>query len=497
MDAVDFNGVAALLHGLSPSPEWPNDIRARLRSRAIQLAMWELRHQQVLSQALDALAGASVQPLLFKGTALAYSLYENPALRTRGDTDLLIPINAKARVHDTLASLGFDRAIGVSGELASYQASYTARSEDGTSHTLDVHWQINNSELLAQLFTFDELNRDAQPLPRLSPMARSVSRPQALLLACMHRATHKQNPIYVDGRPHHDANRLIWLFDIHLLCATLTAAERQAFVSLAGQKRLRGVCCEGLHEADVRFGPSTRAALISALTPIETPEPSAKYLNGGKLRQHAMDFRALGNSRRRARYLSEVLFPSRIYMRSKFNSPAGWLPWLYVRRAAGAVARMSKEAGWQAVPRAGRKFVELDPNGRRVFVEALLLMPVFSIGLRLLGLRRLIALLARSTGSQRPWTGNLDVHRFAALVAAACRRSPASGTCLTRSLLLQWLLRRRGVETDLRLGVRRTAQGIEAHAWVESQGRPVNDSADIVRHFAPFEGQLPIGIFSS
>ena len=37
--------------------------------------MWEMRHHDLLKQVLAKLAKMGVRPLLFKGTALAYSLY--------------------------------------------------------------------------------------------------------------------------------------------------------------------------------------------------------------------------------------------------------------------------------------------------------------------------------------------------------------------------------------------------------------------------------------
>lgn len=58
-------------------------------------------------------------------------------------------------------------------------------------------------------------------------------------------------------------------------------------------------------------------------------------------------------------------------------------------------------------------------------------------------------------------------------VATAARRIPAA-TCLTQALAAQYLLRRRGLEADLRIGVARAAgEPLEAHAWVESRGQVV------------------------
>lgn len=339
LNRSDLHGTHALLHARLASSDWPPALLRELRTRAVGLAMWELRHQQVLAQTLVALAAEGVEPVLLKGTALAYSLYSNPALRTRGDTDLIIPIEAKDRVHALLVSLGYQRSLGVSGELVSYQASYTRHIDNGGSHTLDLHWKINNSELLSRLFTYEELYRDAMPLPGLSPHALGTSRVHALLLACMHRSTHKQNPYYVNGEPHHDADRLIWLYDVHLLAGQLNAQEWDELASSAAKKGLCAVCLEGMRHAQACFQAVYPESVLASLA---TPgaEPAARYLDGTKLRQQWMDFCALGSGSTRMRFARELFFPPPAFMRSRYaDQPSAWLPWLYLRRAAGGVAK--------------------------------------------------------------------------------------------------------------------------------------------------------------
>jgi hypothetical protein len=56
-------------------------------------------------------------------------------------------------------------------------------------------------------------------------------------------------------------------------------------------------------------------------------------------------------------------------------------------------------------------------------------------------------------------------------------------TCLPRSLTLQALLRRYGMEADLRIGVRWEAGELRAHAWVEQAGNPVGEPADVEHRF--------------
>ena len=49
----------------------------------------------------------------------------------------------------------------MAGDLVSYQASWTRVDEPFAMHHLDVHWRINNSQILANLLTYDELEARA------------------------------------------------------------------------------------------------------------------------------------------------------------------------------------------------------------------------------------------------------------------------------------------------------------------------------------------------
>lgn len=72
-------------------------------------------------------------------------------------------------------------------------------------------------------------------------------------------------------------------------------------------------------------------------------------------------------------------------------------------------------------------------------------------------------------------------------VGAVARRLPRRARCLQRSLALSWMLRRRGMGGRLRLGVITKDSGIQAHAWIEIAGEPVNDSRDRCAAFTVLE----------
>jgi hypothetical protein len=129
---------------------------------------------------------------------------------------------------------------------------------------------------------------------------------------------------------------------------------------------------------------------------------------------------------------------------------------------------------------------------RRLLVVCLVATPFVAAGLALFGFRRMRAVMERPLPprSKRYPTAQSaeDRARSAArVVAIAAGRGPVRATCLRQSLLLWWLLRRDGIETVLRVGVNRDHGALNAHAWVECLGRPVNDADDIALRFPAFD----------
>ena len=333
--AAERHGVAALLAArLADAP--PSPFVDRLRESARRDAVWELGHRRALLDALSSLAAAGVEPVLFKGTALAYSLYPNPVLRARGDTDLIVPQHERERVTAALQGCGFSPAVA----RPSYQTGFARPSPEG-SQLLDVHWQINNSEVLSRLFTYQELRAEAARLPAIVPGALAVSPVHALLLACMHRGAHRHNAYYVSGEPLTGGNRLIWLYDLHLLAESFGEHDWQSFIARADAKGLRGICADGLATARQCFATNVPDYAFAALQRADVREPASDYLGATAARQLWLDFQACPEIGSKTRYLRDLVFPPAEFMRSKFAGERGqWLPWLYARRAVAGAWRL-------------------------------------------------------------------------------------------------------------------------------------------------------------
>lgn len=127
-----------------------------------------------------------------------------------------------------------------------------------------------------------------------------------------------------------------------------------------------------------------------------------------------------------------------------------------LRRALLGVARLSR-ADWALLAR------------------ALILLPPVSVGLRLVGLRRALALVQALPPARRRCTEDDPggAPRTAWLVEVAARCWRPRPTCLAKALVVLSLLKRRGLPAQLVVGVTKARGPLEGHAWVELDGAAV------------------------
>jgi hypothetical protein len=131
-----------------------------------------------------------------------------------------------------------------------------------------------------------------------------------------------------------------------------------------------------------------------------------------------------------------------------------------------------------------------------VLLGSLALLPVFWLALRLAGLQRFQGWLDRVPVAQREPLSHAEAAALSVAVNRAANHVFGPVTCLTRSLLLRWLLRRYGTASDLRIGVRFEEGAFAAHAWVEKDGIPVNDRPEVVARYAAFDRPISPEMFS-
>jgi hypothetical protein len=145
-----------------------------------------------------------------------------------------------------------------------------------------------------------------------------------------------------------------------------------------------------------------------------------------------------------------------------------------------------------------RKLLRLDPGELGTLAQAVILLPLTALALRLAGLRRsqriFLRLLPHDPARKIEWSEAALARalRLSRLVDLAARHGVYPANCLQRSLTLLWMLRRRGIQSDLRFGTRKAGGRFEAHAWIEVEGVVLNDDDDVRLCYTTFDRAITI-----
>ena len=109
----------------------------------------------------------------------------------------------------------------------------------------------------------------------------------------------------------------------------------------------------------------------------------------------------------------------------------------------------------------------------RRLIPALCWTAIVRAGLSLTSFRSLVRGLRRFRPEGRART-SASLEELVWSVGAAARLIPGANTCLPKALVADLILARHGFDASLRIGATKSPEGaLEAHAWVESDGRVV------------------------
>ncbi len=292
---------SALRHGVLPLayaglglPRHAGDGLNALRTALAELARTEAAVDAIRTAAcrnlLHGLHDAGLPVLVFKGSALAFSHYPRPDLRPRDDSDLLVEESQLAALDTTMRNMGYRKSPASGGRFISHQCLYTAIDGRGIRHNFDVHWRISNRHRYARLFNLTELLERSRPIPAHATHARCPCPVDALLIAALHRATHR------------GTDRLVWLYDIHRLLAAMNDQELGELEERAASKNLTDECRAAIAGAQHYFGGGAAS-------------PPPLSCGARTIDIWMADLKALPSWRARLAFLKEHAFPPADYMR--------------------------------------------------------------------------------------------------------------------------------------------------------------------------------------
>lgn len=146
-----------------------------------------------------------------------------------------------------------------------------------------------------------------------------------------------------------------------------------------------------------------------------------------------------------------------------------------------------------------QRFRALAPEVRGIFIRAAVFLPLISLSLRVRGFRatqqslQSLSIPSRAGKFVREDAADGERVKMAIrMVNAAARYGWGRSTCLEKSLALWWLLQQQGTTSRVRIGTRKAAGKLEAHAWVEREGVALNEPQQEHRHYATFDATFPL-----
>jgi hypothetical protein len=302
-------GVTALLAdrlvGVAPD-ESEGGVRAELASQGRRLAMMELGQHAALVAVLDRLRAAAIPVLVLKAAALRCWLYPQPHLRESSDIDLLFATREAA-----MAAVAALQAMGYAAPYPPGRFAHEVLCRHaGKRVDLDLHWGLSRNPAMDALPAFHALHARAQPLPGLGPEALGLGPVDALLHACVHRASNLETG---------QGDRLKWLYDTHLIAARLDGDGWEAFVAACRTARVCGIAADALEVASALFGTGLpRSAMARLREGVPHDALDARRLQDWAYLQRR-SLRALPGWSARAAWLWERAFPDTGYMRELYG----------------------------------------------------------------------------------------------------------------------------------------------------------------------------------
>ena len=164
IDAIGWAALAggAEAHGLAPLAHAclqlhrhavPEAVMKQFEALTLRHRIWHRERTIALTEILQAFDQASIQVLVLKGAALAWTIYPSPALRPMGDLDLLVPPAAARTAQLSLRQLGFDAQDDSQRRFGknAHHLPIASRSQNGIIISVEIHRDALSRDTLSSI----------------------------------------------------------------------------------------------------------------------------------------------------------------------------------------------------------------------------------------------------------------------------------------------------------------------------------------------------------
>ena len=321
---IEYHGVAFLLNTHAELlHDWPNDLLGRMTEEARLIALWETTHLKAVSEVIEALDQTGVETVLMKGTALAYSLHEEPATRRRGDTDLLIHPEDLTRTREILQSLGWYRKEDPHGLY--YQEGWLHDAAGFFVHAIDLHWEPSDRPVLQAMLPLKAFYADRRPVPRFHEAAHRPGPGLMILHATINQKWHALHGYHSESGRLASPRRLIWSVDLDLLCQSMEQSDWAWLETHCATHGVGSLVAEALEGMQHDLGNQISADSLTALKAIPLDDTLAEYFaNSDSLTQFWIDLRKANSLKKKSNLIRTRALPPREHLLEKYPSATRW-----------------------------------------------------------------------------------------------------------------------------------------------------------------------------
>jgi hypothetical protein len=295
-------------------------------------------HRAELSAALVTLRLAGVVPILFKGAALAYTVYPDPACRPMGDLDLWVTAESMPAARAALLSAGYsehekdDRPLAIQAQMAGEVQLVGRKAGQGL---IELHWGAFAGEWLRR--TADVDHREIFCRARATRIAGHEAWIMAPEDAAIQLAVH----LAVNHQMAYPGVR--GLLDVALL-SRIEQLDWPRLVERAEQWRVATATWLVLSLTESLFGLPGAQEAISEMAPrsrrltvlrgfvSEESVLEGRDMTGGP-RRFAYQLALVDRARDGARLVGRALWPERQWLRARYGGSG---PGVRIRHLAGA-----------------------------------------------------------------------------------------------------------------------------------------------------------------
>ena len=318
------------LKGLSKSYE----------AQSLLARAWEAKHCELLATVLNRFAEHNITPLIFKGTALAYSHYEQPIFRERGDSDLLISRQDYELAHRLLLEIGFSTYLIAAGVHNFTERDFVYVDDFSQKHHIDLHVQINAAPFLNTSFSYDVLMASSDLIQIGGVDAHIFSKPDALAIAAYHYHYSLVGSYKKSTESPASLYNLRWVFDMHLLAESFSSADWDKLLIKSQESGLCGSTYSGLKLTQEFFNTAIPKAVLATLLQAGRSGKVDRFLwSSRNVRLCMMAFNQ-PSLKRKSSYIRDLFFPDKTYIYHQYKDiRPNWLPYLYLRRIFSGVRK--------------------------------------------------------------------------------------------------------------------------------------------------------------